>query len=113
MAGVTEGCCVGREGRARAAAGGPVALRSSRSSAGHTEAGIVVKVHLDIITTTEHYIIRIFWACHGPALMGRPMIFSTDGPRLDPADQFIRGWAAARPSPSYLQKFAARPGLAH
>ena len=32
--------------------GGPVALGSSRSSAGHTEASIVVKIRADISTTT-------------------------------------------------------------
>ena len=47
----TEGCCVGRAWRARAAEGGPVALGSSRPSAGHTEAGIVGKIHLDMTTT--------------------------------------------------------------
>ena len=37
-------------------------------------------------------------ACHGPTLLGRP------GPSN------CRGWAAARPSPSHLQKVTARPG---
>ena len=46
---------MGRAWRGRAAVGGPVAIRSSRSSAGHTEAGIVVKINLAIITTTLLY----------------------------------------------------------
>ena len=33
--------------------GGPVALGSSRSSAGHTEAGTVGKIHSDMTITTE------------------------------------------------------------
>ena len=41
----TEGCCVEWAWRGRAAVGGPVALGSPRSSAGLTEAGIVVKIH--------------------------------------------------------------------
>ena len=49
--GLTEGCCVGRAWRGRAATRGPVAIGSSRCSAGHTEAGIVVTIRLDITTT--------------------------------------------------------------
>ena len=45
-----EGCCVGRVWHGRAAAGSRLALGSSRSSGGHTESGIVVKIHLDITT---------------------------------------------------------------
>ena len=43
-----EDCRVGRAWHGRAATCGRVALGSSRSSAGHTEAGIVVKIQLDI-----------------------------------------------------------------
>ena len=51
FAGVTEGCCVGRAWRGRAAEESPVALASSRSFAGRTEADIARKIPLDIITT--------------------------------------------------------------
>ena len=44
-----------RAWRGRAAAGGPVVIGSSRSSAGHTEAGVVVKIKLDITTTLLYY----------------------------------------------------------
>ena len=43
--------CVGRAWGGRASEGGPVAFGSTLSVAGHTEAGTVVKIHLDIITT--------------------------------------------------------------
>ena len=46
----------------------------------------------------------------GPA---RPVKFSEDGPRPDPAHQIFRGWAAVRPSPSHFQNVTARPGPAH
>ena len=76
----------------------------------------------------------LFRACHGPTLVGRPGVtldradrpgpsifymmgrdvkFSEDEPRLSPAQQVFRGWAAARPSPSQFQKFMARPGPSH
>ena len=59
-AGYPEGYCVGQAWHGRVAAGCRVALGSSRSSTGHTEAGIVVKIHLDFITTMLlYYIIRI------------------------------------------------------
>ena len=52
---------LGRTWCGRAAAGGPVAPWSGRSSAGHNESGIVVKIYLGIIITTTllYYIIRI------------------------------------------------------
>ena len=60
FAGVTEGCCVDRSWRGRAGEGDPVALGSSWSPAGHTKAGIVGKIHLDMAITTEQlYILRI------------------------------------------------------
>ena len=46
----------------------------------------------------------------GPA---RPIYFSFGGPRPGPARQLLRGWAAARPSPSHFQKSPALPGPAH
>ena len=51
FAGDTEGCCVERAGRGRTAAGSPVAIGSSRSSAGHAEAGIVMKVQMPLPNT--------------------------------------------------------------
>ena len=54
FAGVIEGCSLRRVWCGRAAEGGQVALGSSRSSAGQSEEGIVVKIHLDTTITTEH-----------------------------------------------------------
>ena len=48
----TKGCCGGRAWHGRAAEGCPVAFGSTRSSAGHTEAGIVGKIYMDMTITT-------------------------------------------------------------
>ena len=49
---------------------------------------------------------------HGPG--GATRIEPTShGPRPGAAHQISRGWAAARPGPSYFQFFTARPGRAH
>ena len=59
---VTAGCCLGRAWRDRAADGSG-GIGSTRSSSGHIDAGIVVKIHLDIAITTTvlYYIIRILY----------------------------------------------------
>ena len=46
----------------------------------------------------------------GPA---RPVKCSVDGPRLGPALQFFREWAAARPGASHFQEFTAWAGPAY
>ena len=42
----------------------------------------------------------------GPAWL---IQFREDGPRLGPAHQFFRGWAAARPGPSKFQRMGRGP----
>ena len=66
-----------------------------------------------------------FRACHGPALVGQPIIFSCRGPRPGPAHQvffyglrpgparrFFRGLATARPGPSNFFEDGPWPGPA-
>ena len=62
---VIEGCCVKRAWRGCAAEGGPATLGSTRHFAGHTEAGIVVKINLDMtIATLVSYILRTNGTLH-------------------------------------------------
>ena len=51
-------------------------------------------------------------ACHGPALVGRPITFSCSGPRPGPAHQIFIGWATARPGSSFFFQDRPLPGPA-
>ena len=78
-----------------------------------------VDVVVVVIVAVAHHVswaaVRAGSSKHMDRLMGRaerPIRIepTSHGPRPGPAHQISRGWAAARPSPSYFQLFPARPG---
>ena len=59
----------------------------------------------DVIRNT----VVIFRAYYGPALVGRPIIFSCSGPRPDPAHQIFIRWVPARPGPPNCHRMGRGP----